>query len=201
MKNIIVSSLEKSKSYNEYRVFVSEALQDNPQKLEIEDNMLPYATLNETRLKRLDKTTKIGEESIHKMQELRKSYIWLVITESWCGDAAQCLPILNKLAELSDLVDLRLVFRDQNLELMDLFLTNGGRAIPKLLVLDPETKEVLNHWGPRPSGAVAYIENYKATHGALDEAGKEGLFKWYNENKGKQIEEEVVAMMLDLDKK
>lgn len=200
MKNIIVSSLEKSKSYPDYRTFVSEALQNNPQKLEIEDTMLPYATLNETRLKRLDKTTQIGEQSVLKMQELKKSYIWLVITESWCGDAAQCLPILNKLAELSDLIDMRLVFRDQNLELMDLFLTNGGRAIPKLLVLDPETKEVLNHWGPRPAGAVAYVENYKATHGALDEAGKEGLFKWYNENKGEQIEEEVVAMMLDLDK-
>ena len=200
MKNIIVSSLEKSKSYPDYRTFVSEALQNNPQKLEIEDTMLPYATLNETRLKRLDKTTQIGEQSVRKMQELKKSYIWLVITESWCGDAAQCLPILNKLAELSDLIDMRLVFRDQNLELMDLFLTNGGRAIPKLLVLDPETKEVLNHWGPRPAGAVAYVENYKATHGALDEAGKEGLFKWYNENKGEQIEEEVVAMMLDLDK-
>ncbi|SFJ30544.1 thioredoxin family protein [Myroides guanonis] len=200
MKNIIVSSLEKSKSYPDYRTFVSEALQNNPQKLEIEDTMLPYATLNETRLKRLDKTTQIGEQSALKIQELKKSYIWLVITESWCGDAAQCLPILNKLAELSDLIDMRLVFRDQNLELMDLFLTNGGRAIPKLLVLDPETKEVLNHWGPRPAGAVAYVENYKATHGALDEAGKEGLFKWYNENKGEQIEEEVVAMMLDLDK-
>lgn len=200
MKNIIVSSLEKSKSYTEYRTFVSEALQNNPQKLEIGDSMLPYATLNETRLKRLDKTTQIGEESVRGMQELKKSYIWLVITESWCGDAAQCLPILNKLAELSDLVDLRLVFRDQNLELMDLFLTNGGRAIPKLLVLDLETKEVLNHWGPRPAGAVAYIENYKATHGVLDEEGKEGLFKWYNEDKGKQIEEEVVAMMLSLEK-
>ncbi len=201
MRNIIVSSLEKSKSYLEYRNFVSEALQNSPEKLEIEESMIPYATLNETRLKRLDKTTQIGEESAHKMQQLSKSYIWLVITESWCGDAAQCLPILNKLAILSNLVDLRLVFRDQNLELMDLFLTNGGRAIPKLLVLDPETKEVLGHWGPRPEGAVAYVEDYKAAHGALDEAGKEGLFKWYNENKGKQIEEEVVAMMLDLEEK
>ena len=200
MKNIIVSSLEKSKSYPDYRTFVSEALQNNPQKLEIEDTMLPYATLNETRLKRLDKTTRIGEESVLGMKRLSKSYIWLVITESWCGDAAQSLPILNKLAELSDLVDLRLVFRDQNVELMDLFLTNGGRAIPKLLVLDPETKEVLSHWGPRPAGAIAYIENYKATHGSIDEEGKEGLFKWYNEDKGKQIEEEVVAMMLNLEK-
>lgn len=201
MKNIIASSLEKSQNYAEYRTFVSEALQNNPEKLQIEDSMLSYVNLNETRLKRLDKTTKIGEESARSMQQLTKSYTWLVITESWCGDAAQCLPIMNKLAELSALVNMRLVFRDQNLELMDQFLTNGGRAIPKLIVLDAETQEVVADWGPRPAGAVAYVEAYKAAHGEIDEAGKEGLFKWYNENKGKQIEEEIVALMLRLDNK
>lgn len=201
MKNIIALSLKKSQSYPEYRAFVSEALQNEPEKLQIDDSMLSYAQLNETRLKRLDKTTKISDDNVLKMEQLSRKHIWLVITESWCGDAAQNLPIMNKLALLSESIDLRLVFRDQNLELMDAFLTNGGRAIPKLLVLDAETKEVVGEWGPRPAGAVAYVENYKATHGSFDDAGKEGLFKWYNENKGREAEEELVGLMTQLEKR
>lgn len=201
MKNIIALSLKKSQSYPEYRAFVSEALQNEPEKLQIDDSMLSYAQLNETRLKRLDKTTKISDDNVLKMEQLSRKHIWLVITESWCGDAAQNLPIMNKLASLSESIDLRLVFRDQNLELMDAFLTNGGRAIPKLLVLDAETKEVVGEWGPRPAGAVAYVENYKATNGSFDDAGKEGLFKWYNENKGREAEEELVGLMTQLEKR
>lgn len=200
MRNIIIASLEKSTSYQDNRFFVSQALENAPEKLDIGQSMLPHAILNETRLKRLDKTIKIAESSTDALSGLTKKYIWLVITESWCGDAAQCVPFLNKMAEASDCIDLRLVFRDQNLELMDLFLTNGGRAIPKLLVLDQNSKDVVAHWGPRPKGAVEFVEQYKATHGSLDDKGKEGLIKWYNENKGIQIQEEVVALMQSVDK-
>ena len=59
---------------------------------------------------------------------------WLVLTEAWCGDAAQSLPIINKMAEVSDNITLRLILRDENLDVMDQFLQNGrSRSIPKLI--------------------------------------------------------------------
>lgn len=199
MENIITSSLDKSKSYTAYREFVTDALRTNPEVLELESAMLPYAELNEARLKRLDKTMQISATSRSFLQEeLQRDFIWLVISESWCGDAAQSLPIMNKLAEASDRIQLQIVFRDHNLALMDLFLTNGGRSIPKLLVLDATTKEVLTTWGPRPAGAMTYLEAYKARHGAVDEAGREGLYKWYTHDKGQEIEAELIAMMKEL---
>lgn len=201
MKDITIGSLEKSISYYEFRTFVTQSLLNNPEALQIDSVYLPYAELNETRLKRLDKTMKVEAHEADILKNLTKKYIWLVLTESWCGDAAQSVPVMNKLAEASSgVIEMRLVFRDQNLELMDLFLTNGGRSIPKLLVLDKETLEVLGDWGPRPSGATRFLEDYKSAHGSVDEEGKTGLQMWYTKDKGEEVRKEIVALMQRLDK-
>ncbi len=201
MKNIITSSLEKSLTYAAYRSFVTDALTNNPDALAINSDYLPYAQLNETRLKRLDKTMKVDETMAQQLKQLKNNYLWLVISESWCGDAAQCLPVMDKLAEVTEAIDLKVVFRDQNLELMDLFLTNGGRSIPKLLILDRDTLEVLADWGPRPAGAQQFIVDYKAAHGSIDEEGKTGLQLWYTKDKGQEIKTELLNLMIGLDSK
>lgn len=201
MKNIITSSLKKSLTYAAYRSFVTEALTNNPDALAINSDYLPYAQLNETRLKRLDKTMKVAEPMTQQLKQLKKNYLWVVISESWCGDAAQSLPVMDKLAEATEAIELKVVFRDQNLELMDLFLTNGGRSIPKLLILDRDSLEVLADWGPRPEGAQQFITDYKAAHGSIDEEGKTGLQLWYTKDKGEEIKSEIMRIMLDLDSK
>ena len=122
----------------------------------------------------------------------------LVITEGWCGDAAQILPVFNKMAELSDKVELRIVFRDENEELMNLFLTNKTKSIPKLIIIDKETGSVVNHWGPRPKGAVNLIQNYKEQHGFIDETAKAELQMWYLHDKGISTQNEVIKMMVIL---
>ena len=98
------------------------------------------------------------------------------------------------MADLNDYIDLKLVLRDENLELMDLFLTNGGRAIPKLIVLDKESN-VTNTWGPRPTIAANMVKLYKAEHGSLDAIFKQDLQVWYNKNKGKSAEEDLVNLI------
>jgi thiol-disulfide isomerase/thioredoxin len=114
------------------------------------EDLLHYTTLNEARLKRLDKTIEVTQDIIVKLKSLKREYIWLVISEGWCGDAAQILPILNKMAAQSDKINLKIVFRDSNDDLMNQYLTNGGRAIPKLLVIDKEMGDVCSHWGQDP---------------------------------------------------
>ena len=199
MNKVDQNVLNNSFTYDAFRSYVTEALQNNPEKLQLTADYLPYAELNEARLHRLDKTLNVEPEVAEVMENLNKEYIWLVISESWCGDAAQSVPMLNKMAAITDKVDLRIVFRDQNLDLMDQYLTNGGRAIPKLLIINKESREVLGDWGPRPADAVQLVNDYKAEHGKFDEDGIIALNKWYTKNKGQQVQQEVAALMTDID--
>tara|TARA_R110002049_G_scaffold616_11_gene3600 strand:+ start:19076 stop:19687 length:612 start_codon:yes stop_codon:yes gene_type:complete len=192
MKEIIENSLKKAISYTDYRVLVSNLLADGkstgPEQSEALTN---YSLLNDRRMKRLDKTIKISEETILEFQKVKEPQTWLVITEGWCGDAAQNIPVINKIAETTDKINLKVVLRDENLELMDLFLTNGGRSIPKLIALDKDNN-VIDSWGPRPTVATKMVADYKAEHGVIDAAFKQDLQVWYNKDKGLSVQEDFI---------
>jgi hypothetical protein len=102
--------------------------------------------------------------------------------------------LLSKMANENENVDLKLVLRDENLELMDEFLTNGGRSIPKLIALDEE-KNVLFTWGPRPSVATKMIADYKEANGVVDAKVKEDLQRWYNKDKGVNVQEDIISLL------
>ncbi|MFL0112555.1 thioredoxin family protein [Tenacibaculum maritimum] len=195
MKELIKKSLQKAYSYGEYRSLVSNLLADNKSTgVHQSEALLNYSLLNDRRMKRLDKTTKLSEESIESLKEIKSPQTWLVITEGWCGDAAQNLPVINKLAAEHLLIDLKLVLRDENLDLMDEFLTNGGRAIPKLIILD-EDKKVLDSWGPRPSIATKMVADYKKEKGSLDAEFKKDLQVWYNKDKGINVQKDIISIL------
>lgn len=196
MDSIITKSLKNSFSYQEYRSFVSNlAKEDKTTGHEQREDLVHYTQLNEARLHRLDKTIHVVDDVKSFLENLEKNYTWLVISESWCGDAAQILPIFNKMAETSDKIDLRIVLRDDNDDLMNLFLTNGTKSIPKLIIIDTKTNEIVADFGPRPSGAKQLILDYKATHGVVDETAKVELQKWYLQDKGISTQKEIVALM------
>ena len=118
----------------------------------------------------------------------------MVLAEGWCGDAAQIVPVIYKMSEVTENVSLKIALRDDNDALMQHFLTSGGKAIPKLLILDADTLEVLADWGPRPHGAKQLILDYKAAHGVVDEPAKIELQKWYLHDKGVAIQNEIIAL-------
>ena len=197
MVAIIQNSLAKSHSYIEYRSKVSSLLKEGKSTgNEQSEALTHYSELNETRMNRLEKTIKITDEFTEKLQQLKGEYLWLVISEGWCGDAAQLVPIFHKMAELSSKIDLKIVFRDENDDLMNLFLTNGSRSIPKLIILDKNTLEVLGDFGPRPKGAKQLILDYKAEHGVVDETAKTNLQLWYLHDKGLSTQEEIMALLV-----
>tara|TARA_B110000285_G_C15106745_1_gene608477 strand:+ start:1320 stop:1931 length:612 start_codon:yes stop_codon:yes gene_type:complete len=195
MKNILKKSLENTISYQEYKDVVKKLLAENkstgPNQSE---DLTNYSLLNDRRMKRLDKTIKISDDTASAIKKVNEAQSWLLITEGWCGDAAQNLPVINKMADLNDHISLKVILRDENLELMDLFLTNGGRAIPKLIALDKDNN-VLHSWGPRPTVAAKMVVNYKATHGSLDANFKQELQVWYNKDKGKSTQEDFVNLI------
>lgn len=197
MKIAVAQSLLKSHSYNRYRTIVSDLLTDGKVSgNEQSQDLVHYSELNEVRMNRLDKKMVVTEEVIKKIMNLKKNYIWLVLSEGWCGDAAQLLPIFNKMASVSQHIELKVAFRDENESLMNLFLTNGNKAIPKLIIIDKEAEEVVGSWGPRPNRAADLIKSYKQQYGVIDETVKTELQLWYLHDKGISTQNEIVELMI-----
>jgi hypothetical protein len=194
MKEIIEDSLKNTLSYEGYKALVGNLIADgNSTGTEQSEALTNYSVLNDKRMKRLDKTLKLSEKTLQEFQQIATPQTWLVLTESWCGDAAQNLPVLNKIAISSDKIDLKIVLRDENLPLMDLFLTNGGRSIPKLIALDKDNN-ILNSWGPRPTTAAKMVADYKEKKGVLDLQFKQELQTWYNQDKGQSVQEDLIQL-------
>ena len=196
MKKIIQNSLVTARSYTEYKELILNLLKEGRSTGSNQnDNLFNFTKLNDKRMKRLDKQTKLSETTKEKTQRIQKDFTWLVLTESWCGDAAQTLPILNKFAETNPKIELKVVLRDDNTDLMNGFLTNGSKSIPKLIVLEKDTNNVISTWGPRSEKATDLVNDYKGKHGKLDAEFKKGLQLWYNSDKGIHIEKELVELL------
>lgn len=197
MKTVIAQALFKSHSYLEYRKLMADLLKEGKSTaVEQTEERTHYSELNETRMHRLDKTMKITEANSAKLKTLNKSYLWVVLTESWCGDAAQIVPILNKMVlEANQKIELKLVLRDENEDLMNYFLTNKSKAIPKLIIIDKATGSVVGDWGPRPQGAIDLIESYKEKFGVIDETAKTELQLWYLHDKGVSTQNEIIQLL------
>ncbi|GAA4804298.1 thioredoxin family protein [Litoribaculum gwangyangense] len=197
---IIKSSIKKGISYESYRNMISHLAEINSTTGHNKSEaLINYTKLNDRRMKRWDKTIKISEKIQKKVTALNKKITWIIITESWCGDAAHVMPVLNKMAEFNNNISIKIVLRDENIELMDMFLTNGGRAIAKVIMVDDETGEILNTYGPRPSIANKLVNEYKNNHGKLTPEFKEELQIWYNKDKGQTIAEDVANILFDIE--
>lgn len=196
LEQIIAQSLKQSFSYESYIDLMKELVDaESTTGHDQSESMVNYTKLNDRRMKRWNATLKLTQEAIETIQNYSKKVIWLVITESWCGDAAHVLPVINKVASLNKGIDLKLVLRDDNPELMDLFLTNGSKSIPKLIILDGHSKAVLGTYGPRPSVATKMVSDYKAEHGKLTAEFKEDLQMWYNKDKGQTTVEDLIKLL------
>ena len=196
VKAIVEEGITKSMSYQDYRALVAKLAEEDgttgPNQTEA---LIEYTKLNDRRMKRWDKTLKISEEAQSKIASYENPMTWLVLTESWCGDAAHVMPAISKVAEQNENIDFKVVLRDENEALMDAFLTNGGRAIPKLILLDKATNEVIDTFGPRPSTATQMVVDYKSEHGQLTPEFKEGLQRWYNKDKGQTVVSDLANLL------
>ncbi|MER3319779.1 MAG: thioredoxin family protein [Allomuricauda sp.] len=157
--------------------------------------MVDYTKLGDRRMVRWEKTFKIPEAIQQKLESLDRELVFLALTESWCGDAAASLPIINKIAEANPNITLKVVLRDESLDLMDMFLTNGSRSIPKVIILDKANNEIMGEWGPRPSIATQMVADFKREHGKLTAEFKQDLQVWYNKNKGQNILEDILELL------
>ncbi len=182
-------------TYKEYtEKFSDEENSTNSDNLNEKDKELfEYKKLNFQRTQRIDKSYEVSEELISEIKNIKEEQLWVVITESWCGDSAQNLPYIAKIASLNPKIDLRIILRDSNPDIMDLYLTNGTRSIPKLIAFDSEGNELFT-WGPRPKTAQELINQWKS-EGIVKPELYEKLHLWYGRNRGKDIEAEFLEIL------
>jgi len=157
--------------------------------------MIEFTKMNIVRMNRWDRTAKLKDELIELLAQAPKQK-WLVLSEGWCGDAAQNLPVLNKLAQATvsssgaENIDLQIILRDENLDIMDEYLTNGGRSIPKLISIS-EDNEVNFTWGPRPNKMQNLVMSVKKEGG--DYATE--VHKLYAKDRAASLQEEFISLL------
>ncbi len=187
--------IEKSMTFAEYLKLIDDLLSEGKTTGEVQSEALfGFGKLNRQRMKRLEKTVEISDSLKEKARNVKGKRIWLIITEGWCGDAAQNIPVIEKIAAESANIETRYLLRDENLELMDEYLTNGGRAIPKLICLDAETFEEIGVWGSRPQAADDYMHELKA-QGLEKPQMMEKMQRWYLADKNQSIQNEFKVLL------
>jgi len=193
--NQLIKDAIKNKSIS-FSEFLSKAEEKVNSGEGIAPDLLGYTKLNIQRMKRITKTYTLSEKLAEKIQSIDKEMIWLVITEDWCGDSAQNLPYINRIAEFNEKIKLRILERDSNPEIMNMYLTSGARSIPKVICFDETGREHF-HWGARPKGAVELVRSMKE-EGLEKEKMIEKLHLWYAKNKGEEIEGEFIKLIGNL---
>jgi len=155
--------------------------------------MLDYTKMSLQRMKRWNKTGKLLPEMESAISKIDKPQKWVLITEAWCGDAAHAYQFIKKMAEFNENISFEWKLRDENLELIDQYLTNGGRSIPKLITFDEKGDELYN-WGPRPAYIQEAYLKMKSDGLPFEESSVE-LQKMYNADKGETMQREILELM------
>jgi len=196
IEDLVKKGLETGYSYSEYRNLVSDLAEKGLATGPVQSEALSqYTQLNNSRMRRWDKTLKFSDEAVAKIKSVQQKISWLVLSESWCGDASPAIPVMNKITELNPNISLSIILRDENLDIMNQFLTNGGMSIPKLIAIDGDENTVVATWGPRSMKATNLVDTYKAENGQLTAEFKQDLQIFYNKDKGQSILEDLLKLL------
>ena len=194
-KVITQEHIDKSMSYARFRDLVNSLLIERkttgPNQSK---DLVQYTRLNNQRMDRTDKKTIIMPELLEELNAIGENQIWLGLVEAWCGDVAHNVPPLAKMAVSVPKVSFRLLLRDENPELMDAYLTGGGRSIPKVIALKKDTLEELWTWGPRPEPAQKLFFELRDKGEPIANISEQ-LQKWYNKDKGQTLQKEILKLV------
>lgn len=159
------------------------------------DALVKYTKLNASRVKRLNRTAQPSPATVSLVKSIPFEMDWVVIGEAWCGDVAQNLPFIHNLAEAVPNVRLRMVFRDENPQYMDQFLTNGARSIPKWVIYRKDTDEILGVWGPQPAVLQKMVLDMRGgTNPPSKESIAEEVHRWYHNDRNSELEKEIAGI-------
>ncbi len=138
------------------------------------------------------RTARIPEWAFGLACERGKTARLLVIVEDWCGDASNTVPVLARLGDEAECLEMRVIRRDEHPEIMDRYLTDGTRSIPIVIVLDSDYQEI-GYWGPRPSELQEWVVANKSTMPRSELYPQ--VRRWYAKDRGESTLREVLALL------
>lgn len=194
----ITSALvDRGFTYPEFVQFTEQLVKENrttgPNQCE---EYLAYTRMCLQRMVRWNKTSQVSEDLVQLMRRINRPQVWLLITEAWCGDGAQSIPHLAKLADLNSNIMFKIVLRDEHPDLMDAYLTDGNRSIPKLIAITKDLRQELFSWGPKPKYLMDRLTAFKQNPKELSYADfLKDAHLWYAKNKQKDLETEIYPLI------
>ncbi len=152
-----------------------------------------YRRYNFERARRVAAAYRMSERLARALAAIERPQLWMVLTEDWCGDSAYSLPIIAEAARRHSQIRLRILPRDENLDIMDLYLTRGARSIPKLVAFAEDGTELFT-WGPRPAEAQALRDRLQA-EGMDARRLAQALIDWYEAGGWRQVDTELAERL------
>jgi len=184
-------------TYPAYRQHISEVLA-TPAPDEQLAKLLPYYRENVARMDRIAPTVKVLPELQAALAKLSGHYLWAIITEGWCGDASETVPIFEAIAQASGgHLDTRYFLRDAHPDLIDRYLTNGGRAIPITVLLHAGSLAEAGVWGPRPAPLQAIMQDLKSRETPFKEVITQ-VHAWYDQDATRTTQHELLTLVQQL---
>ena len=161
----------------------------------VQPSTLRYTQSNWERMNKVLQNTVISQRLYNQISELKEEWVWLVITEPWCGDASWGVPALYLIASSSEKIDFRIILRDTHTDIMKAYQTDGSDSIPKLICLRNNDLKELGTWGPRPDILHQQVLKWKDEPGADYKTSVRQLHAWFEADMSKSIEEELSILV------
>ncbi|MCC9135123.1 thioredoxin family protein [Pontibacter silvestris] len=196
-RTISLIQLVNPQTYTAYKALVEGLVKKGKTTgAEQSEQKVAYTKLNLQRINRVEKQFSIMPALENQLILLQPNWHWLVLAEAWCGDAAQLLPAIDRIASVIPGIELTVLLRDENPLLMDSCLTNGSRAIPKLICKDLHTQKRVFTWGPRPAAIQEQLLKYQADN--PDDTPEEvalQLHAWYAQDRCLALQQDLLQLI------
>ena len=156
------------------------------------DNTFRYTRSNRERMKKVLDNIVLNQKLYNLVSDLSDKWIWLVISEPWCGDASWGVPALCMIASASDKIEFRILLRDTHPDVIKQYQTAGSDSIPKLICLRKSDMQVLGTWGPRPKALHEMVLKFKDDDNFDYRESVRRLHAWFEQDMTKSTQDEII---------
>ncbi len=193
-ETITDSVLAETLSFEEYLQLTDDILKEKIPRagIYVADNTFRYTRSNQERMKKVLDNIVLNQKLYNLLSDLQEKWIWLVISEPWCGDASWGVPALCMIASASDKIDFRILLRDKHPEIIKAYQTAVSDSIPKLICLNKSDLKVLGTWGPRPKELHEMVLKFKDDVNFDYRESVRRLHAWFETDMTKSTQEEII---------
>lgn len=191
---ITTETLQQSISFNEYLQYAKDMLNEKIPRTGMykEDNIIRYTRSNLEKINDVLQNVTLNQKLYNTLSGITDEWVWAVISEPWCGDAAWNVPALYLISSAADKIEFRIFLCDANPEIINNYQTNGGNAIPKLVCIRRRDGKELGVWGPRPDVLQQQVLEQKKQPDFEFSKFIKVVNEWYKQDMAAALQSEMI---------